>query len=303
MSAPRAWAFALLVSLAPLGAFAQPADASQRALALGYEGDGLYAKGRWAEAYDRFAQADALAHSPVFVLYMARCRKNAGKLLEARAIYDRVAGETVPPDAPRPFREAIADAAAERQELGKRIPSILVVVKGAPAGEVTVRVDGRAVPAGTAVPLDPAAHRVVATRGGRTAEKTVVLAESAGTVRVELGFDAAPPAEVKGSLAPAAVALTVGLLGVGVGAVTGAIAAAKTSDIEDGCGDDGHCPTTSAGELDTANAFATTSTIGFVAGGVGLATALVLYLARPGGSATPTVRARARGGLLLVGSF
>src|SRR5262249_45683700 len=153
-------------------AAAQGSNPSQRAVTLGYEADGLYAKSRWNEAYERFAQADQLAHSPVFVLYMARCRKNAGRLLEARSLYERTARETVSPDAPKPFREAVSDAATEREEVSRRIPSVRLTVTGA-SGPATLSVDGNAVPAGsTSLELDPGDHEVKATAGERTVKKS-----------------------------------------------------------------------------------------------------------------------------------
>jgi hypothetical protein len=82
----------------------------------------------------------------------------------------------------------------------------------------------------------------------------------------------------------------VGGVGVGVGAVTGGLAAGKASDVKEGCVD-GHCLREDAGELDSARALATTSTIAFIAGGVGLATAGVLFVVRPGGSSSVTATA------------
>jgi hypothetical protein len=89
----RARAALLACALWTSGAWAD--DTNQRALKLAYEADDLYARGQWAGAYDRFAEADGLAHSPVFVLYMARCRKNAARLIEAEAIFTRLSRETL----------------------------------------------------------------------------------------------------------------------------------------------------------------------------------------------------------------
>src|SRR5262249_55086162 len=58
------------------------------ALRAGRTGLDLYEAGKWASAFDVFVAAERMAHSPVFLLYQARCRRNTGNLLEARALFD-----------------------------------------------------------------------------------------------------------------------------------------------------------------------------------------------------------------------
>src|SRR5262249_26490588 len=93
--------------LAPSLAIAMPALAqtadSDRALALGHEGLDLYNKGDWQSCQARFIEADRLAHSPVFVLYLARCARNAGDLRVAMTAYDRLVVEVVPAGSPAPW--------------------------------------------------------------------------------------------------------------------------------------------------------------------------------------------------------
>jgi hypothetical protein len=270
---------------------AQSNDA-QRALKIAYEGDSLYAKGQWDDAYNKFSLADTAAHSPVFVLYMARCRKNAGKLREARALYDRTARESLASNAPKPFRDAVSDAKTERDQVDQRIPSVLVVVTGARA--TTVRVDHVDVAdPNQPIQLDPGAHVIEAANGAANARKEVRLEDGAGTVRVELSLLNSPAAPVassqspaRGSLAPAVVALSVGVVGLGVGAVTGLIAAGKASDVKAHCVD-GHCLTSDADALSSSRTFATVSTVGFIAGGAAIAAAAILFAVRPGGANKP----------------
>lgn len=306
-----------LVALAPASVHAQP-NASKRALELGYEADGLFARGKWDEAFDRFEKADALAHSPVFVLYMARCRRNAGRLLEAATLYARVAAERVAPDAPKPFRAAVTDATTELAELEARTPTVRVEVRGRAAEGVDVRVDGRPIQVGKKVALDPGTHAFVASASGAPAiERSVTLAEGSKETLVELDFTKAGgangtsgangagtgPATAtpnRGSVAPAVVALSFGVVGVGLGAVTGAMAAGGASDVKDGCVDD-HCLRSDADALDRARTLATVSTIGFVAGGVCLAAAGVLFVLRPGGGSQASASARVGPGFVAVG--
>ena len=59
--------------------------AERSAVQLGHDGLALYEASRWSEAHERFQTAERLVHSPVFQLYMARCRRNMGRLIEAGA--------------------------------------------------------------------------------------------------------------------------------------------------------------------------------------------------------------------------
>jgi hypothetical protein len=291
----------LLLTALPAVAFADARETNQRALKLAYEADDLYARGQWGAAYERFAEADALAHSPVFVLYMARCRKNAGRLLEAEALLARLARESVATSAPKPFHDAVASAAAERDEVARRIPLVHVVVQGAAAGPVRVKVDGKEIAdARAGITLDPGAHGFDASSGGASDHKDVLLADGAGEVRVVLTLSSGGPtpqarptrqAEREastGSLAPTLVALAVGVAGVGIGSVTGAMAASKAGRVKTNCVDS-HCLQSDADALDSARRLATISTVAFIAGGAGLAAAGVLFVIRPrGGQTTAT---------------
>jgi hypothetical protein len=280
-----------LTTALPESAEAQPKDA-QRALDLGYEGDTLFARGKWAEAFERFQEADAITHSPVFVLYMARCRKNEGKLLEAAEIYARVIAEKPATNAPKPFRAAVADAGAELDELRTKIPAVRVLVKKSPEADARVTVGGRAIRAGERVLLDPGTHVFEATSGGRTAKKSVDLVEGGGETVVEI--DVAPtepgsaPTSTKGSIVPGVLLLAFGGVGLELGAVTGGLAARDASTVKEGCVD-GHCLRSDADLLDRARTLATVSTVGLVVGGAAAATGIILVAVRPGGSAEPSV--------------
>ncbi|MBL9026648.1 MAG: hypothetical protein JNL21_30900 [Myxococcales bacterium] len=284
-------AAALAIGLASLPASAAPQTDAQRALDRGYEGDALFAKGKWDEAYDLFRQADALAHSPVFVLYMARCRRNAGRLLEAAEIYARVTAEALGPSAPKPFRGAVDDASSELAEVRARIPSLVVKVAGRPAGHVEVRVDGRVARVGEAIELDPGEHVVLATAPGAEAKESVVLKERGrGTVvSIDLASSSkGPGAARRGSLVPGILSLSFAAVGLELGAIAGALAARDASVVKEGCVGD-RCLREDAELLDRANTLATVSTVGFVVGGVALTTGIVLIAVRPGGESEPVV--------------
>jgi hypothetical protein len=280
---------------------AQAGSDPQAAIAEGEEGMRLFSLGRWNEAYARFEAADRLAHSPVFVLFMARCRRNAGKLLEAQALFGRVAAERVAPGAPEPMRRAPREARAERDELAHRIPSIVIVVTGAGSDSASVRLDGSPLAPGAirrAIPLDPGVHRVEARAAGSAAAvRSVELREGDAPARVVLELGAGreqpqPSAEPdsRGSALPGAIVLGAGIAGLGLGAVTGGIAASKTSALKERCVGV-HCPPEDADEADRARTFATVSSVSFAIGGVLVAGGVVLLITRPGGSTQAAVAA------------
>jgi hypothetical protein len=264
---------------------AQPTANTNEALQRAYEADKLFASGKWSEAHEGFAAAEAIAHSPVFVLYMGHCRRNQGKLIEAQGLYLRVSNEKLAEDAPKPFHDAATDARRELQALRSRIPSMKVVgvAKGA-----TLTIDGKPANVGEVTSLDPGPHRVEATHAGKTVRRNVTLSEGAAEpMVVELSSDSVPeapgqPEEQKGPLAPGIALLTIGGVGVVLGIVTGAIAASMASDIKPNC-IDGHCLAEDADKLDTTNILATTSTVGFAVGGAAAVAGIVLIVVRPGG--------------------
>lgn len=286
--------FLLSVLLAVAGPFcsiakAQGGDPSKLALAAGYEADRLFAAGKWTEAYDKFKEADRLAHSPVFVLYMARAKRNDGKLVDASEIYATVANERVDAKAPKPFVAAVKDAAAELEELRARIPAARVELKKADARDVEITIDGKPARAGARVLLDPGAHDFVAKSRARRVDKTVTLSEGGSETVVELAFDEGkkPPVvnvnRKQGGFLPGAILLAIGGAGVDLGIVTGVIATVQSSKIKEGCVDD-HCLATDADALDRARLLGNVSTGALVAGGLVAATGIVLLVVRPGGA-------------------
>src|SRR5690349_20782210 len=109
----------LLALSAP--ALAETASDPEKARTLGHEGIDLYNKGSWSEAQHKFEEAEKLAHSPVFLLYLARSARNAGDFATAKAAYEKAAAEALPKEAPAPWAAAVKDATVELEALKKRI--------------------------------------------------------------------------------------------------------------------------------------------------------------------------------------
>jgi hypothetical protein len=283
-------------------------SADADAVALGHAGLDAFQAGRWATAYDTFQRAERLSHSPVFVLFMARCRRNAGALNAARVLYLQIAGEPLQGSAPDSWRAAVRDATAEMATMTSRIPSVVVSLINATSDDTVVRIDGQIITVarlGGEIDLDPGPHHLVARRGdGAQAEADFTLDEARRAVEQRVVMpvrptalrahaDSAvisadisplvidqPPSATSGTRSLAYVAVGIGGVGLALGAITGLWALSRTNSIKDGCTGN-VCPAGDASRAESARRLATWSTIGFIAGGVGLASGAVLLWISP----------------------
>lgn len=305
------------------------AEEQKRAAARAHADRGfdLYEQGKYREAVEAFLEAERHHHAPTVVLYRSRAYAKLGWLLQAKTSYQEIASERLDASAPAPFVEAQRDAVKELAALEPRIPGILFVIHGAPPEQVEVAVDRYPVPArrrGRPVPLNPGEHVVTIRAPGLPAVTRRVLLEEgkiepivldldrpapgagapagAGKPEAAPGAPAAPVAvkgeastgprvvePARGSLVPAAIALTAGGLGLGLGAVTGALALGRRSEL-DGLCPERRCGLGSVEDLQqatsahaAADTLATISTVSLVAGGVAAALGVTLAIVRPGG--------------------
>jgi hypothetical protein len=297
-----------MATIAPGVASAQ--TDGERAIALGKEGLELYSAQKWSECAVKFSTADALASSPVFRLYTARCLRGTGRLLEAREKLRAVAAETIAADAPAPWRQASVDSKAELAQLEQNIPTV-VVSAGASGEGAVLEIDGKPATLGAPVELDPGLHKLVLRRGGVVEEKTVELASGQRNVAIELGGakpgDAKPGGDSPGAgtelppppkpdasggpgIVPGVVVLSIGGAAAIAGAVLGGLALAGYGTLErcrESASGMAVCPpdfdvNDPQGKLDRANTFADASTGLLIGGGVVAVTGLVLMLVLPG---------------------
>jgi hypothetical protein len=271
-----------------------------QAIQLGRSALEAYQKAAWDEARARFAEAERLVHSPVFVLYMARCERNLGHLLKARELYRAAAQEQLPPDAPAPWSQAVASAHAELGTLQQNIPSLWIRLRP-DSNVVRVTVDARDVAPsanGGEVELDPGEHIIEVWRGDGSRERRAVQLRE-GRRRVPLwvpapAVSAAIPGlaqprrgpERRGGLSRDQVvgytAMSVGALGVVTGVVTGLIAVARTSSVKDAyCNDGGDCYPAARSRVESASDWAAASTVGFIFGTSALAAGAAVLLVVP----------------------
>lgn len=282
-----AFALAALV-ISPSAAEAQGATSRQEAArAAGEEGLKLFTSGRWQEALEMFERAESEFHAVTLVLYMARCQRMRGKLVEARALYQQIGSEALGPDAPGQFLTAQTQARGELERLRRRIPGLVLAIEGAPVDRVRVTVDGALMPMsdGASLELNPGEHALVATvEHAAPIHRTITLAEGA-TAKVHLAFDEQAKGPLGSSAVPALIAFGVGAVGLGAGAVTGALALVEASKLKARCLPTRHCPAADQAGADAAGRLADASTIGLLVGGGAILTGVVLVLARPSGRA------------------
>jgi hypothetical protein len=295
----------LALLAAPSLAVAQPrgaADDVRAAVTLAHEAKQKYDRGDWAGALELFEAAEAKAHSPVLLLYVARCRRNLGQLLRARDVYTHAAGEKLPPGAPEPFHAARADAQRDLDVLSSRIPKVFLRLAPSLPAHAELELDG----ASTArdrlsgpIEVDPGEHVARVVAGGREISRASFRAEEGKTITVQLEPASARSAEGGAQPEPARgghlwgiVVTSLGVTGLGAGIATRVMAFDKVSDVKSRC-TGVHCLRSDASEVATAETLQTASTVCLVAGGALAAAGVALLVVRPGSSATKSLALRA----------
>lgn len=289
-------------------AWAAPTDEERAgARAAAYAGVEAFDAGRYQEAVDYFERAESIVHSPVHLAYIGRARLKLGQLVLAREAFLKVLREEAAGDAARKARDT---AAAELEGLEARIPSLTIEVSGAAGREFEVEVDGKRLPpalVGIPNPTDPGKRHVVVTSGDARAEQTIELAEGAeqkvslelppaadgGAATADVSNGAATPADtggISGLRLGSYVALGVGVAGLSAGTFFALRASSKNDEATELC--ERQTGTPSCAGLDAGDSTAlrvqsldseatdarTFATIGFIAGGVGVATGVTLFL-------------------------
>ena len=299
--------FSLTLSLAVGSAQAQSDEDANRAAAraLGEAGIAAFNAGDYVIALDKLSRAHELVGLSTTGLWMARSLVKVGRWVEASEQYLAVTRMTLPEDASELHRNALGEAARERQELLPRIPQLTLRIDGLPAGSAPeVSIDGVAVPGaliGAARPTNPGDHQVQARAGGQQQSAQVSLGEGERRT-VAIRFEglatapapdpnAAPPADPAPEQPPDGatgstqrilgwVAVGLGGAGLVVGGVTGGMAVGERSTLSDECPDK-ECGPDQHDQVDSYETLRVVSSVGFIAGGVLAAAGVVLLITAP----------------------
>jgi hypothetical protein len=297
----------ICLSLIAPAVLAEP-TASDRATArtLAQEGQHALENRNYVMAIDKFTRADSLVHAPTLLLGLARAQVGSGKLVEAQENYNRIIREGVAPNSPKSWSKAVDDANKEVGAISARIPWVTISVLGPSSPEVVI--DSTPVPhasLGVKRAINPGTHKVkVSAEGYLPQEKTITLTEGQSlTVNIELEQAPEAPAPAEKKIAATAadtnlaeptgewhrtlayVAFGVGGASLIVGGVAGGLAIAKHSELEKECAA-GTCALSQQPNVDSYRRLGTIADVGFIVGGVGLATGIVLLVTKP--KSTPT---------------
>jgi hypothetical protein len=310
---------ALAALAVPVRAGAQSDAARAAARDLGGEGVTEYQAGNYAAASNKLERAFDILRVPSLGLWSARALAKSGKLVEASERYLTVSRLDASKGDTTVQKQAQTDAANELEALRPRIPGLTLKVKGAAPG-VSVTLDGAPVPAallGVKQPANPGAHSAEARDAGRVVKLELTLVEgqklkstldfanatalpvAAAPVAAAPPVAAAAPGAPAPGAAPAPVApapapasdtgargvpagvwVGVAVAGAGLltGGITGVLASKKKGDLN--CPSSG-CLPSQRSDVDSYNQLRTLSTVGFIAAGVGVATAGVFWFTRP----------------------
>jgi hypothetical protein len=302
---------------------ARAADAGSNkaaAEALFAEGRSLMAAGRCAEAIPKFQASQRLDPGAGTLLNLAECYEQTGKTASAWAEYREVVSMARTSGSSE--REELAQQKAGALE-GKLSRLAISVVQGGQVDGLKVTRDGDSIdPAefGVPIPVDPGPHVIQASAPGKqTWSKRIEVGAAASTLSVEVpklvdGAGAVsepapvPAAEPKksgsGQRTLALVVGGVGVVGVALGAVFGLQASSSWDDAKSSCEAFPYeCGEAGVEKKEDASSQATISTIGFVAGGVCLAGAAVLWFTAGSGEEKQVSLGVGPGSLRLKGSF
>jgi hypothetical protein len=288
-----------VAALAAAAFFALPAMA--RAESDSADAAELFAQGRAALAAKDYETAckkleasNRLERAVGTLISLAQCTEGLDRLASARAYWKEAA------DLAKAVKDPLnrEEYAAKRfDEIDARVPRLVVEpAAGAPA-HMRISRDGIALDAaayGVPLPVDPGPHvlraeadghdgRVVSVDLAEGETKAITLepgprASSSPLPADEQAREEPRPPPARGQRTLAVVVGGAGVVGIGVGAVTGLVAPSKWSSAKRECGTECAADHPAVAQKDAAEAFATVSTVAFVAGGAMLAAGAVLWL-------------------------
>jgi hypothetical protein len=268
-------------------------ESGDEAIRLGKIGLERFERADWEGALESFVQADSSFHSPVFVMYKARCLRNLGRLVEARDVYAALLAEPLSADAPPPWVTAHATATTELAALVGEIPRIVVSLHD-PTSTSELFLDGARIEPEITLPANPGAHLLSARGRAGSTELPIVVLRTQELQRFSIAPPSAnPPPTVKTVLTGTAglgiTFTTAGGAALVAAIVTGVLALDANADADavlaERCSTPTTCPAFETPTVEAAIrdaeqlAHATDGLL--ISGGVTLVVGVVLLLALP----------------------
>jgi hypothetical protein len=306
MMGKRGAAIALLTTSLLAGfarsAFADPKDPTA-AEALFLAGRDAMQRGDIATACAKFGESDRLDPAAGTAANLADCEEKLGKVSAAWAHW-KEAVELLPAGDTR-----MGPMSARAAALEKRVPRLTVRAAPTLPPDATLVRDGFEMTRAsfdTAIPDDPGDHEIVVTAPKHAARSYKINLKEAESKEIvidagELLPDAPPPVMATPLITPLAPTppdqvdahpgrtsrvigyslLGVGVIGAGIGTVTGLVAIGKKNDLSGNCFPANVCNAQGASDASSGQTMATVSTISFIVAGAALAGGALLILTAP----------------------
>ena len=174
-------------------ALAQPkapaaASAKDEARELFKKGTAALDAKQYTEAAELLRQAEERFHAPTHLLYLARAQSGMKQLLAAKATYEKLRDEKLPPKTSDAFVDAQKQAVKELEELTQRLPKVVVRVEPS-AADAVVTMNGETLAAeklGPELPIDPGKYTFEAKASGLESGRVTVEAGERTTTEVKL---------------------------------------------------------------------------------------------------------------------
>lgn len=324
----RVW-FAVFCTLWCALSWSLPASAADSAATFAKAIE-LFTTEKYQEALPLFREAHQASGSPNARIYVARCLLEIGEVPQAyeemKATVSDATARAETEDKYVPTRDS---AAAELALLERRVGKLVVAITNPPDG-TAVQVNGRELPAerlGVPVAVLPGKVTVVVRAAGKEPVDREIDVPAGQTRSLALtlqdqaeGGDPEPPpvapdgpdqAEGGGLRIAGYVVAGVGLVGIGVFAITASMAKSDFDELDEECGGV-TCPASEQGRIDDGRTLNTVANVSLIAGSVVLAGGVALIIF--GGPSDPEETTSAgltmapligpdTGGLTVVGRF